>query len=306
MKNDVLEFLASDGKNPQQKFNKALELYRKSKNHDNSQVRFMNSLGYSPARLDDLIYELKKLHGITDLELATEKNKSPLAPKGGTKVSDVARSIALVFNSLNAVNLEEMELNQLVETESIIAEELKIIPENEMPEDLSNKVKEFYEVLNRKHFEKEFNTLRENMEGMNDEDLFAELKRLPEERMPEDLSKKFNELKKQPETSTDDKKSEKVVSKKDPSTPLRVTNDKKEETPEAQEKEEKKPEENKKELDAEAIKKLDGFDVEAEDYNTVKSFAAELGDAIGKTPKDQKGATLKAFISDAKKKHSKA
>ena len=109
---------------------------------------------------------------------------------------------------------------------------------------------------------------------------------------PEEV--KADDQDKTSEASKDDQKSENETSKDD-----------QENDAEAQDKSPEKEEELKQEV-PEAIKKLDGFDVEAADYNTIKSFAAELGDAIKKTPKDQKGATLKAFISDAKKKHSKA
>ncbi|MBO2546097.1 hypothetical protein J0871_16900 [Salegentibacter sp. BDJ18] len=213
MKNDVLEFLASDNEKPQEKFNKALRLYRSSKNNDESQVRFMNRLGYSPARLEDLLYQLKTLHGITDVELATERNKgkkAPQPPKGEQNAPDNSE--------------QNTEASKEVEAEGI---------EKDDQEDNS-------------------------------------------------------------ESSKDDQKPDNEASKDD-----------QENDAEDQDKSPEKEEEPKQEV-PEAIQKLDGFDVEAADYNTIKSFAAELGDAIKKTPKDQKAATLKAFISEAKKKHSEA
>ena len=41
----------------------------------------MNTLGYSEARLEILLYELKKLHQVTDLQVATARNAKKQEPR---------------------------------------------------------------------------------------------------------------------------------------------------------------------------------------------------------------------------------
>jgi hypothetical protein len=85
MREKVLEFLAEEPASKSQQFNKALSLYRQSKGHNAAEVRFANNLGYSEDRLQNLLYELQKLHGITRVDVVNFKVKAPLAPIGGVK-----------------------------------------------------------------------------------------------------------------------------------------------------------------------------------------------------------------------------
>ena len=73
MKNETLVFLRNLPNQKEIQFNRAFELYRKSAGHNTRIVLQMNSLGFSPARLETLLYELQKLHGITARELARAK-----------------------------------------------------------------------------------------------------------------------------------------------------------------------------------------------------------------------------------------
>lgn len=117
MKNEVIKFLAETPKSKPDQFNQALSLYRRSKNNDQSQVRFMNSLGYSEARLEILLYELKKLHGISDLQVAS------------------ARSANSKEQEPNSTEVEEIEVNdpEEVKTEAD-NNEAATIADDEQPE----------------------------------------------------------------------------------------------------------------------------------------------------------------------------
>jgi hypothetical protein len=90
MKNQVIKFLGDLPKSGSEQFNQALEHFRKSKNHDPEKIRYYNALGFSQDRLESLLYELKKLHSITDTEVAQAK-KSPITPKGKNKKAPVVK-----------------------------------------------------------------------------------------------------------------------------------------------------------------------------------------------------------------------
>jgi len=70
MKDQAIQFLGNLPQSEGDQFNKALELYRKSKNHDPGKLRYYNQLGYNKDRLESLLYEVKKMHSISDVEVA--------------------------------------------------------------------------------------------------------------------------------------------------------------------------------------------------------------------------------------------
>ncbi|WP_372744289.1 hypothetical protein [Lutibacter sp.] len=69
MKAVVLEFFKTTHINPEARFNKALEMYRKSPTKNPAQERFLNAAGYSPVNLENLLYDLKQLHNISDADI---------------------------------------------------------------------------------------------------------------------------------------------------------------------------------------------------------------------------------------------
>lgn len=69
IKNQVLDFLAKAHALPEDKFNEAFKLYSASENKNHFLERRMNQTGYTPEFLDHLVYELKNLHDISDVEL---------------------------------------------------------------------------------------------------------------------------------------------------------------------------------------------------------------------------------------------
>lgn len=72
MRNEVLVLLANSAEPLQKQFNKACELYRKSPGSNARTIGYLN-MGYSSARLETVLHELQKLHGITPKEIAIHK-----------------------------------------------------------------------------------------------------------------------------------------------------------------------------------------------------------------------------------------
>lgn len=77
-KQDVIHFFHNlPGTEPEQ-FNKALELYRKSQNHNTGLVRQYNATGYTKNSLPNLLYDLQQLQGIKDIEKVPPVKKATL------------------------------------------------------------------------------------------------------------------------------------------------------------------------------------------------------------------------------------
>jgi FtsZ-binding cell division protein ZapB len=68
MKQKVIKFLQNLPKEKYDQFNEAFELYRKSEGKNFGVERTINASGFSERVLENLLYDLQKLHGITDVE----------------------------------------------------------------------------------------------------------------------------------------------------------------------------------------------------------------------------------------------
>jgi hypothetical protein len=68
MKQKVIEFLQNLPKEKYDQFNEAFELYRKSEGKNFGVERSVNAAGFSERNLENLLYDLQKLYGITDVE----------------------------------------------------------------------------------------------------------------------------------------------------------------------------------------------------------------------------------------------
>lgn len=79
MKQKVIEFLQNLPKEKYDQFNEAFELYRKSEGKVFGVERAINASGFSERGLENLLYDLQKLHGITDVEKVIP---SPSLPEG--------------------------------------------------------------------------------------------------------------------------------------------------------------------------------------------------------------------------------
>lgn len=69
MREKVLEFLREKKGIPEERYNKAMELYRKSEGKSIPSVNYYSRAGFTAVNLQNICYDLQKLHGITDMEL---------------------------------------------------------------------------------------------------------------------------------------------------------------------------------------------------------------------------------------------
>ena len=67
MKNKVIEFFQNLPEAEHEQFNAAFELYRSSPGKNLGTERLLNN-GYNKRSLENVLYDLQKLHGITDVE----------------------------------------------------------------------------------------------------------------------------------------------------------------------------------------------------------------------------------------------
>lgn len=66
----VLLFLQAKPESKHEQFNKAYELYKQSPDKNLAVERNLNRIGYTDSGLENLLYDLQKMHGITDTEIA--------------------------------------------------------------------------------------------------------------------------------------------------------------------------------------------------------------------------------------------
>lgn len=70
IRNLVLLFLQELPQSKHEQFNKAYELYKQSPDKNLSVERNLNRIGYTDSGLENLLYDLQKMHGITDTDIA--------------------------------------------------------------------------------------------------------------------------------------------------------------------------------------------------------------------------------------------
>lgn len=92
MRNEVLQFLKNLPATDSDKFNKAFQLLRNSKGANQNQVRVYNMQGASLQNIKNIIYDLKKLHGISDAEILSKRNNVEKSP--------VEKSVQEVTNTI--------------------------------------------------------------------------------------------------------------------------------------------------------------------------------------------------------------
>jgi hypothetical protein len=269
MKDQVLQFLGAPGKTGSERFNKALELYRKSKGHDAGRVRFYNNLGFSQDRLEGLVYELKKLHSITDLQVANARRAA---------MKPVEKE-------------EESPLTPAVGLTEYLAEVVAFDVSKATEEELAEAAVRLRNVIG----------IEANLRNSTDAEFLTQFQDVIGSYPTEEREEALNNL----QAAIKD-----LNPKTDPAIALIpvkdidvVITEENEDEPEKEEKIPAQEETPTEDLPVDPFKqKLADFDLEQEKYNSIKSFAAEVSDVIGEDPADQKAATLKAFIEEAKKK----
>lgn len=105
-KQDVVDFLLNQPEKDSEKFNKAFELYRNSPGKNFSQERFLNKSGFTPTNLATVVYELKKLHKVSDSEL--KKAVKEMEASGAPVQKTIADLITLLLQ------LPEDEKNKIL------------------------------------------------------------------------------------------------------------------------------------------------------------------------------------------------
>lgn len=124
MKAKVIEFFQNLPEAKHDQFNKAFELYRQSNGKNPVTERVLNAQGFTPSSLDNLLYDLQKMHGITDVEKVRSEKLEVRSEKLETaKWNSLEPNIATLFQSFLAVPIEE--LNGWAKITSILGTDLE-------------------------------------------------------------------------------------------------------------------------------------------------------------------------------------
>ncbi|MDN3665615.1 hypothetical protein ACFFU1_16680 [Algibacter miyuki] len=109
MKNLVIQHFKNLPASKTKQFNDALQLFRKCPGKNLGQERFFNQAGYTPATLENLNYDLKKLVGITDADIrrAPSKKVIVLDPKIELTLAELENTATLDFNKVRAFLYQE-------------------------------------------------------------------------------------------------------------------------------------------------------------------------------------------------------
>ena len=124
MKNTVIKFFQNLPIEKYEQFNVAFELYRKSEGKSFVVERAVNASGFSERALENLLYDLQKLHGITDVEkvaVAVKSQKSKVESEDGSFVQKYS-----VGKSLFEMNEQEL-IEWAIERDSTIGDLKEII-----------------------------------------------------------------------------------------------------------------------------------------------------------------------------------
>lgn len=113
MKQKVIEFFQNLPKEKYEQFNDAFELYRKSEGKSLGMEKGINASGFSEHALGNLLYDLQKLHGITDVEKVQVVKSEKLVVSGkeieGAKWDYLDPEVANLFQTLLALYPEDIE-----------------------------------------------------------------------------------------------------------------------------------------------------------------------------------------------------
>jgi hypothetical protein len=118
----VILFLVSLPKSKYEQFNKALGLYKKLPNKEDFQLQKLNRVGFSDSNLEFLLYDLKKLCAITDIDLV--KAKPQASPKMKVVGDDEPQVIPQFILDMNQEQLREWAKNSQVENRVAGLEEI--------------------------------------------------------------------------------------------------------------------------------------------------------------------------------------
>ena len=101
MKTKVIKFFQNLPEAPHEQFNQAFALYRESDGKNIAVERVINATGYTPNGLSNLLYDLQKMHGITDVEKVAS-----------LQVADRSEQIAELEEEKENLEFEKMDLEE--------------------------------------------------------------------------------------------------------------------------------------------------------------------------------------------------
>ena len=177
MKNTVIKFFQNLPIEKYEQFNVAFELYRKSEGKSFVVERAVNASGFSERALENLLYDLQKLHGITDVE-KVQAVKSELEVSGEKGITagvvepnssfEISRKQELSSESLDVHSLKK-ENEDLLDEKSDLEDELEVTTEeNENLKDELDKLKSLPKIDTK--------SVRVEFPFLNDKDCPDELK----------------------------------------------------------------------------------------------------------------------------------
>lgn len=173
MKNTVIEFFQNLPDEKHEQFNKAYELYRQSPTKNLAVERSFNVMGYSERTLDNLLYDLQKMHGITDLEkmviVRSEKGKvkSEKLEVSGEELE--VKSQKLEVSGEEELKALVLENENLQDKKAELEEELEAVnEENENIKDELDKLKSLPKI--------DAKSIRQEFPFLNDKECPDELK----------------------------------------------------------------------------------------------------------------------------------
>ena len=114
MRLHVLQFFAALPTSPEEQFNEAFALYRKSPGKNPSSERFLNTSGYTKVNLENLFYDLKNLHNISEAQI---------------------RAAVVVEKPLLAIKFEDIKNKTTEELVAFLLQENVELPEFNIPTD---------------------------------------------------------------------------------------------------------------------------------------------------------------------------
>ncbi len=136
-KKEVINFLATQPKNQSEAFNEAFALYRASDGKNLSQERHLNKIGATGTGLLTVIYELKKIHNVSDYDV--KKAAKDILNLQVNPDQDLGKELKLsiVSNELaNEIKKVFETAPDEVKTEIKFRDEFSFINDVDLPEEL--------------------------------------------------------------------------------------------------------------------------------------------------------------------------
>ena len=123
MKTKVIEFFQNLPEAKHEQFNKAFELYRQSEGKNPISERVFNAKGYTPSTLENLLYDLQKLHGISDVEKVSIQSSVV-----SIQVEELSEQVADLETEKEDLEFENLDLQSQNEDLKKEVETLKLAP----------------------------------------------------------------------------------------------------------------------------------------------------------------------------------